>query len=82
MIISSPGSGPETVRASAETKKKLMEFVTLSTITTFKKGINSNVDGTIQSPISGTNDPINAKMLITLSKDLELVTGHNFNYYK
>ena len=59
-----------------------MEVVTLNTISSFKKGINSNVDGNIQSPVSGNNDPINAQMLIALSTDLEQTTGHNFNYYR
>ena len=59
-----------------------MEVVTLNTISSFKKHINSNVDGNIQSPVSGNNDPINAQMLIALSTDLEQTTGHNFNYYR
>jgi hypothetical protein len=59
-----------------------MEVVTLNTISSFKKRINSNVDGNIQSPVSGNNDPINAQMLIALSTDLEQTTGHNFNYYR
>ena len=59
-----------------------MEVVTLNTISSFKKRINSNVDGNIQSPVSGNNDPINAQMLIALTTDLEQTTGHNFNYYR